>query len=47
MKKEIHSLKSKMYQDFIVKKKKSIYNPKEFKVFCVSAGAIYLFDHIM
>jgi hypothetical protein len=47
MKKEIHSLKSKLYQDFIAKKKKPIYNPKKFKVFCESAGAIYLFDHIM
>ena len=36
-----------MYQEFTLRRRPPVYDPKEFKIFCRSAGAPTIFDTIL
>ena len=47
MKKEIDKVKKKIYNDIIINKQETVYDPDRFREFCISAGATKLFDTIL
>ena len=36
-----------MYHEFTISSQAPIYNPEEFKAFCISAGATTIFDTVL
>ena len=47
LKQELQRVKTKIYQEFVVHQKPTIYDPDEFAQFCLSAGAGQIFNHIL
>lgn len=47
MKKEIDMVKKKIYNDIVINKQETVYDPDRFRRFCISAGATKLFDTIL
>ena len=47
MKKEIDMVKKKIYNDLVINRQETVYDPDRFREFCISAGATKLFDTIL
>ena len=47
MTEEIALVKKKIYDDIVVNKAETVYDPDSFREFCISAGATKLFDTIL
>lgn len=47
LKEELQRLKEKMYHEFTISSQAPIYDPEEFKAFCISAGATTIFDTVL
>ncbi|CAH3181753.1 unnamed protein product [Porites lobata] len=47
LKEELQRLKEKMYHEFTISSQAPIYDPEEFKAFCISAGATTIFDIVL
>jgi len=47
MKTEIEMVNKKIYNDIVISKQETVYDPHKFREFCISAGATKLFDTIL
>jgi len=47
MTKEIEMLKKKIYNEIVINKEETVYDPDRFRECCISAGATKLFDTIL
>ena len=47
MTKEIEMVKKKIYNEIVINKEKTVYDPDRFREFCISAGATKLFDTVL